>query len=72
MNSLAYAIIAAEREAHIRNATTDLGARQIFFNPASSVNKIDCVVIVLFNARGNRKDIRIKNNIFGWKANFID
>ena len=41
-------------------------------NPAHRLNKVNGVVIVFLYARGNGKDIGVKNNVFGWKAHFID
>ena len=72
MNGFTYAIVATEREADIGNAATDFRARQIFFNPACSINKIYSIVVMLFNAGSNGKDIGVKNNIFRWKADLIN
>ena len=43
--------------------------RAQLFYLAGGFNKVDRVVVVLFNAGGHRKNIRVKNNVFGRKTN---
>ena len=38
----------------------------------SGLDKINCVIIMLFNACGYRKNIRVKNNILWRETNFIN
>ena len=45
---------------------------QIVFNPAASLNKVQTIAIVLFNAGGYCKAIGVKDNIFSREANIID
>ena len=72
MNRLAYRIVATKRKRDIGYATADFCVRQIFANPFRGVDEIHAVIGMLFNAGGNGKNIRIKNNIFRREADFID
>ena len=42
------------------------------FDPTRGVNKVHRIVVVFFNACGNRKNIGIENDVFRWEVNFID
>jgi hypothetical protein len=64
-------IIAAEAERHIGHTTRHFGAWQILFDPTRGFNEVDGVVVVLFNAGGNGKNIRIKNNVFGREVHLV-
>ncbi len=41
-------------------------------NPLGRLNKVHRIVIVLINTRRDREDVRIKNNVFRRKADFLD
>ena len=71
VNGFAHGIIAAKRKAHVRDATADFCAGQVLFDPTRGVDEIDRVVVVLFNARGNGKNIGVKNDVFRCKAHLI-
>ena len=45
---------------------------QVVANPLSGFDKVDCVVIVLFDPGADGEDVRVENDIFGGEANFID
>ena len=72
MNSLARRVIAAEAETDIRHAAGNFGVGQVFFNPARGVDKVYGVIIVFFNAGGDCKNIRVKDDIFGRKIQIIN
>ncbi len=72
VNRFAHRIVAAKAEGHIGHAARDLGARQVLLDPACGVDEIDRVVVVLFNARGNGKDVRVKDDVFGREVELID
>ena len=45
---------------------------QILFDPVSGLDKVQTISIVFFNTCSYGKHIRIKNNIFGRKANLVN
>ena len=47
------------------------GIRKVLLDPFRGFNEIDCIVIVLFNACCNCKDIGIKNYIFRRESGFF-
>ena len=42
------------------------------FDPARGVDEVHRIVVVLFNAGGNGKNVRVKNDVFGRKVELID
>ena len=42
------------------------------FDLAGGFNKIDAIIIVFFNTSRDRKNIRVKNDVFSWKANLFN
>ena len=65
-------IIAAEAERHITHSAGHLCARQILLDPARSVDKVHRIVVVLFNARGDGKNVGVENNVFRCEVQLID
>src|SRR5215217_60090 len=45
---------------------------QVFLNPACSIDKIYRIIIVFFQTRSNRQDVRVENDVLRRKAQFID
>ena len=41
------------------------------FDPTRGVNKVHRIVVVFFNACGNRKNIGIENDVFRWEVHLI-
>ena len=72
VDRFAHRVVAAKAKRHIGHAAADLGARQIGLDPARGFDEINRVVVVLFNARGNGKDVGVKDDVFRRKAHFID
>ena len=72
VDRLAHRVVAAEAEAHIADAAADLRARQVLLDPARRVDEVDRVVVVLFDTRGNREDVRIEDDVFRREADFVD
>ena len=72
MDGFAHGLIATEAERHIGDTARNFGTRQVVLDPAHRLDEINGVVVVLFNAGGNGKDIRVKNDVFGREADFID
>ena len=46
--------------------------RQVALNVGNRFDEIHGVVVVLFDARRNREDVRVKDDIFWWEADFIN
>ena len=45
---------------------------QVLLNVFNNVQKLNGIVIMFFNAGGDGENIGVKNNIFCWKAHFIN
>ena len=71
VDRFAHRIVAAERERHIGHAATDLRVRQMLFYPRGGFDEIHRVVVVLLNAGGDGKNIRIENNVFGQEPDLL-
>ncbi len=65
-------LVAAEREAHVGDAARHLGSRQVLLDPARGVDEIDGVVVVLLDARRDREDVRVEDDVLGRKADLVD
>ena len=65
-------VVAAEAERNIRDAAAHLCMRQIGLDPARRVDEVDGVVVVLLHASGDREDVRIEDDVFRRKTNFVD
>ena len=72
MYGFANRIITTKRERHIGYATAYFGERQVFTNPFRGINEIHAIGGVFFDTGRNRKNIRVKNNIFRREADLID
>ena len=72
MDGFAGRIVAAETERHVRHAARDLRVRQVFLDPARGVDEVDGVVVVLFDAGGDGKDVRVENDVFRREIQRID
>ena len=72
VDGLAHGVVAAKAERHIAHTAAHLGAGQVLFDPTRGLNKVHCVVVVLFNAGGNGKDVGVKNDVFGCKADLVN
>ena len=63
MNGFTHGIVASKRKRNIGHTTTYFSKWHLLFNNAGSFNKIDGVIIMLFNTCGYCKNIGIENNI---------
>ncbi|MCY1530457.1 hypothetical protein D9M68_656440 [compost metagenome] len=54
VHGFAHGIIAAEREGNIRYPAAYFGIRQVFFDPSGGVDKINGIVVMLFQTGSNR------------------
>ncbi len=69
MHRLPDNVVAAERKGDIAHTTAHVDPRQILFNPGSSPNKVDSIIVMLLHSRGHRQNIRVKNYILRREAN---
>ena len=72
MNGFARRIIATERETHIGDTTADFGMRQVLAYPARSLDKVNRIIVVLFDASSDGEDIRIKDDVLRREINLVD
>jgi hypothetical protein len=63
MHRLAHRLVAAERERQVGDAAGNMRVRQVGADPARRLDEIDAVIIVLFEPRGDRKDIGIEDDV---------
>ncbi len=72
VDRLAHRVVAAERERDVGHAAADLGIRQVLLDPARGLDEVHRVVVVLLDAGRDREDIRVEDDVFRRKADFID
>ncbi len=72
VDRFAHRVVAAEAEAHVRDAARHLGARQVLLDPARGVDEVDRVVVVLLDAGGDREDVGVEDDVLGRKADLVD
>ena len=46
--------------------------RQVRADPARRLDEVDAVIVVFFDSRRDRKDVRIEDDVFGRKADLVD
>ncbi len=68
VDRLAHGLVAAEAEAHVRHAARHLRLRQVLPYPAGGVDEVDRVVVVLLDARRDREDVGIEDDVLGREA----
>ena len=71
VDGLAHRVVTPEAEGHVGHATRHLGTRQILLDPARGFDEVHRIVVVLFDAGGDGKNVRVKNDVFGWKAHLV-
>ena len=68
VDGLAYRVVTAEREGHIGDATGHQCMWQPGLDVTGRLDKVDAVVVVFLDTGGNGKDIRVEDDVLGWKA----
>ncbi len=63
MDGLAHEVVAAEREREVADAAADLHARARRFDDLRRLDEVDRVLVVLFEARGDREDVGIEDDV---------
>ena len=68
MDRLAHVVVAAEAEADVADAAAHLRVRQVLPDPVRGLDEVDRVVVVLLDARGDREDVGIEDDVFRRKS----
>src|SRR5690606_41895226 len=63
MHRLPHRIVAPKGETDITHPPTDLRPREVLLDPLGSLKKVNGIGFMFVHARGNRKDIRVKNDV---------
>ena len=71
MDRFANRVVTPERERHVGNTAGNHGMGQVLTNPLGGFDKIDGVVVVLFDTRGDGENIRVEDDVFRREANFV-
>ncbi len=71
VDRLAHMVIAAKTEADVADAAADLGVGQVVLDPARGLDEIHRVIVVLFDAGGDREDVGVEDDVFGRKAHAV-
>ena len=67
VDRLAHRVVARKEKGHVGDAARDQGAGQ-FCLKAGRFDKLHGVVVVFIDARGNRENIGIEDNVVGLKS----
>ena len=71
MHGLAHGIIAAKREGEIGDAAGHMGMGQTGANGPRRLDEIDAVIVVFLDARGDRENIGIEDDVLGREAHLL-
>ena len=72
VHGLSHSVVAAERETDIGNTPRNFGSGKVLFDPTGGVYKVNCVIVVLVDARCYGKDIGVKNDIVNGESNAFE
>ena len=72
MHSLANRIIATEGKRDVADAAAHAGVGEVFLDPARGIDECVRVVVMLFDAGCDGKDVGIKNDVLRRESHFID
>jgi hypothetical protein len=53
------------------DAARNLRVRQVLLDPARGVDEVDRVVVVFFDAGGDREDVRVEDDVFRREADLL-
>ncbi len=71
MHRLAHALVATKREGEVRDATRDMDQRHAPADFAGRLDEVDAVVVVLFDARRDGKDVGIEDDVLRREADLF-
>ena len=63
VHRLAHGIVAAERKRNVADAAADFAQRQVCLDPPRRFDEINGVIVVFFDPRGDRQNVRIENDV---------
>ncbi len=72
MHRLADDVVAAEREAQVRDAARGARARAALLDPRKRLEERPGVVVVLLDARRDREHVRVEDDVLGPEADLAD
>ena len=71
MHRFAHRLVAAKRERHVADAAAHVHRRQPLLDCSGRLDEIQAVSIVFLDARGDRKNVRIENDVFRGEVQFL-
>ncbi len=71
VHRLADRVVAAERERHVRDPAGDLRERERLLDAARRLEEVDGVGIVLLDARRDRQDVRVEDDVLGRETHVL-
>ncbi len=71
MHLLAHRLVAAEGEGEVRHPARDMHQRHFLPDRPRRFDEVDAVIVVFLDARRDRKDIRIEDDVFRRKARLV-
>ena len=66
-----HALVAAEGERQVRHAAGHMHVRQLRLDAAGRLDEGAGVVVVLLDAGGDGEDIRVEDDVLGWKVHLL-
>ncbi|CAB4945373.1 unannotated protein [freshwater metagenome] len=72
VDRLADRVVAAEGEGHVGDAAADLGAGQVLLDPARGLDEVLAVGRVLLDARRDREDVGVEDDVLGREPDLVD
>ena len=64
----AHRLVAAEAERQVGYTARDMDVRAALLDVAAGLDKVDGIAAMLVDAGGDREDIGVEDDVFGWKA----
>ncbi len=71
MDRLAHAVVAAEREGHVRDAARGSCAGELLLQPPDGLDEGDRVVVVLLHPRRDGEDVGVEDDVLGREADHV-
>ena len=71
VHGFAHNFVSAKRKTEVAYAAADVCMWTFNFDLTNGFNKFNAVVVVLFDPRSDRKNIRVKNDVFRWEIGFL-
>ncbi len=72
VDRFAHRVVAAEGERHVGHAAGGQRVGQVVANEGTSLDEVDRVVVVLFDAGGDGEDVRVEDDVFRRETHLVD